>query len=160
MSPPTSPPTPPNDPPTPAIPPKPSPDDVRVTSRLIIPSHELLWRFTASGGPGGQHANTSNTRAEVVFDVLASDALTDAQKARIEARLGSEVRVVASSERSQLRNRALARARLAERLAAALHVERPRRATKPSKGAVQRRLTAKSQRSGVKRERKVQGHDD
>ncbi len=137
-----------------------NPDDVRVTSRLVIPAHELLWRFSASGGPGGQHANTANTRAEVVFDVLASQTLTEVQKARVTARLGSEVRVVSSAERSQLRNRALARARLAERLAAALHVERPRRATAPSKGAVQRRLKAKAQRSATKQQRRASGHDD
>jgi ribosome-associated protein len=150
----------PTDQPTPTPNPPPAADDVRVTARLVIPAHELLWRFTASGGPGGQHANTSNTRAEVVFDVLASESLSEPQKARVVARLGSEVRVVASSERSQLRNRTLARARLAERLAGALHVERVRRATKPSKGAVERRLTAKSQRSGVKQQRRVTRHDD
>jgi ribosome-associated protein len=138
----------------------PPPDGLRVTARITIPDAELLWRFTASGGPGGQHANTSNTRAEVVFDVLESTALSEPQKARITARLGSEIRVVCSTERSQLRNRALARARLAERLADALHVERPRRATKPSKGAIQRRLTAKSKRSDVKQQRRSGGSDD
>ncbi len=133
---------------------------VRVTSRLTIPENELIWRFSASGGPGGQHANTSNTRAEVVFDVVASETLSEFQKTRITERIGVEVRVVCSTERSQLRNRALARSRLAERLAETLHVEKARRATKPSKGAIQRRLSAKSNRSDVKQQRRVRTDDE
>jgi ribosome-associated protein len=127
---------------------------VRVNAHLVIPEHELTWRFSASGGPGGQHANTANTRAELVFDVLGSEVLNDSQKARIEARLGTEIRVVADSERSQLRNRDLARGRFAERLAGALHVPRVRRATKPSKGAVERRLQSKARTSERKSQRR------
>jgi ribosome-associated protein len=129
------------------------PDGIRVNARLTIPADEVTWRYTASGGPGGQHANTSNTKAEVVFDVLASATLSDTQKARIVAKLGSEIRVACDSERSQLRNRSLAQARLAERLAAALHVPKLRRPTKPSKGAVERRLQSKARNSARKQDR-------
>jgi ribosome-associated protein len=130
-------------------------DGVRINSNLTIPDHELTWRFSASGGPGGQHANTANTRAELVFDVLASETLTESQQARIAAKLGSEIRVVCDSERSQLRNRTLARGRFAERIAAALHVPRMRRATKPSKGAIERRLQNKSKTSERKQQRRT-----
>ncbi len=129
-------------------------DGVRVNPHLTIPDTELAWKFSASGGPGGQHANTSNTRAELTFDVLSSQTLSDSQKGRIAARLGTEIRVVADSERSQLRNRDLARARFAERLSAALHVPRVRRATKPSKGSVERRLQSKSRNSDRKAQRR------
>jgi ribosome-associated protein len=129
------------------------PDGIRVNSRLTIPADEVSWRYTASGGPGGQHANTSNTKAEVVFDVLASTTLSETQKVRIIAKLGSEIRVACDSERSQLRNRSLAQARLAKRLAAALHVPKMRRPTKPSKGAVERRLQSKARNSERKQDR-------
>ena len=130
-------------------------DGVRINSHLVIPDSEFAWRFSASGGPGGQHANTSNTRAELLFDVLASETLTEAQKGRVAARLGTEIRVVADSERSQLRNRDLARARFAERLSAALHVPRVRRSTKPSKGAIERRLQNKAKTSERKAQRRT-----
>lgn len=129
-------------------------DGVRVNAHLVIPEAELAWRFSASGGPGGQHANTSNTRAELLFDVLTSQTLSDAQKGRVAARLGTEIRVVADSERSQLRNRDLARARFAERLSASLHVPRVRRSTKPTKGSVERRLQGKARTSERKAERR------
>lgn len=129
-------------------------DGVRVNPHLTIPEAEFAWKFSASGGPGGQHANTSNTRAELSFDVLSSQTLTDSQKGRVAARLGTEIRVVADSERSQLRNRDLARARFAERLSAALHVPRVRRSTKPSKGSVERRLQSKARNSDRKAQRR------
>lgn len=128
---------------------------LRVTRTVVIPASELRWRFTASGGPGGQHANTSNTRADVSFDVEASAALGPVQRARIIERIGSVVTATASDERSQLRNRTLAIERLREKLAAALHVEKARRATKPSKGATQRRLDDKSRQSQRKSERRA-----
>ena len=128
---------------------------LRVTRSVVIPASELRWRFTASGGPGGQHANTSNTRADVSFDVEASAALGPVQRARIIERIGSVVTATASDERSQLRNRTLALERLREKLAAALHVEKARRATKPSKGATQRRLDDKSRQSQRKSERRA-----
>ena len=108
---------------------------LRVSSTCVLPLDELEWRFSASGGPGGQHVNTSNTKAEVRFDVAGSPSLGPRQRARLLERLGPEVRVVASDERSQLRNRELALERLRSRLAEALRVETPRRPTKPTKGA-------------------------
>ena len=131
------------------------PDDepLVVSATLVVPARELRWRATASGGPGGQHANTSNTKVELVFDVEASEALTDTQRERLLARLGSQVRVVASDERSQARNRALARERMAERLAAALRTHRRRTATRPTKGSVERRLSEKRQQSERKQRR-------
>ena len=130
-------------------------NSLRVTRTVVIPASELRWRFTASGGPGGQHANTSNSRADVSFDVDASAALGPVQRARIIERIGSIVTATASDERSQLRNRTLALERLREKLAAALHVEKARRATKPSKGATQRRLDDKGRQSQRKSERRA-----
>src|SRR5438093_10051070 len=95
---------------------------LRVTRSLSVPADELEWRFTGSGGPGGQHANTSNTRVEVRFDVAQSPSLGPRQRARLLERLGPLVRVVASDERSQLRNRELARERLRAKLAEGLRV--------------------------------------
>ena len=129
-------------------------DGLRVTSSLIIPEAELTWRYSASGGPGGQHANTANTRAEVVWDIEASGVLSDSQRSRLLAKLGTEVRVVADDERSQLRNRTLAASRLSERIATALHVPRTRRATRPGKGAVERRLSSKARQSDLKSQRR------
>ena len=127
---------------------------VLVVSRsLRIPIDELEWRFTGSGGPGGQHANTANTRVELRFDVAGSPSLGPRQRARLLEKLGSTVRVVASNERSQTRNRALALDRLRERLADALHVDAPRHATRPTRAAKQRRLDQKRQRSDIKRAR-------
>lgn len=119
-----------------------------------IPLGELRWRFSRSGGPGGQHANTADTRAEVIFDVAASPSLGPRQRQRLLAELGPQVRVVASDERSQVRNRELAMRRLADRIADALRVETPRRPTRPSKSAVERRLAEKKRRSARKRERR------
>src|SRR5437879_5668668 len=91
---------------------------LRVNSSLSIPWGELEWRFTPSGGPGGQHANRSSTRVELRFDVEASSSLGPRQRERVLSALGPIVRVVADDERSQARNRALAAERLAGRLAA------------------------------------------
>jgi len=134
-------------------------NQLRVTASCRIPLDELTWRFSGSGGPGGQHANTANTRAEVVFDVEASPSLGPRQRARLVEKLGPVVRVVASDTRSQGRNRDLALERLRSKLAAALRVERPRRPIKPSKGAKERRLSDKKRRSEVKRQRRVTGED-
>jgi ribosome-associated protein len=132
----------------------PPPERVVVVSRSCrIPVDELEWRFTGSGGPGGQHANTSNTRVELRFDIAGSPSLGPRQRARLLDRLGPAVRVVASDERSQTRNRALAIERFRERLADALHVEAPRHATRPTRAAKQRRLDEKRHRSDVKRAR-------
>ena len=128
-------------------------DDLRVSGSLRIPLAELEWRFSRSGGPGGQHANTADTRAEVRFDVAASPSLGPRQRARLLERLGPVARVVASDSRSQARNRELALERLAARLAEALRVEAPRRPTRPSKGAKERRLETKRQVGERKRMR-------
>jgi ribosome-associated protein len=133
---------------------------LRVTRTCAIPLDELEWRFTASGGPGGQHANRSNTRAEVWFDIAGSPSLGPRQRARLVERLGASIRVVAADERSQARNRDLALERLRSRLAAALHVERARRPTAPSAGSVERRLAAKRRRSQTKRTRTRPDGDD
>jgi ribosome-associated protein len=109
------------------------PRSLRVSGSLSIPFTELAWRFSRSGGPGGQHANTSDTRVEVRFDIEGSPSLGPRQRARLLERFGPEVRVVAADERSQARNRALALERLSERLAGALRIETPRRATRPTK---------------------------
>lgn len=130
---------------------------LRVSPTCVIRMDELDWRFSASGGPGGQHVNTANTRAEVRFDVAGSTSLGPRQRARLVEKLGAEVRVVASDERSQLRNRELALERLRARLAEALRVETPRRATKPSKAAKERRLSEKRHRSETKQRRQGRG---
>src|SRR5437588_6576648 len=130
------------------------PAELVVTRTCRIPLSELEWRFSGAGGPGGQHANTANTRAEVRFDVASSPSLGPRQRARLLERLGPVVRVVASDERSQARNRQLALERLATRLAAALHVERRRVATAPSSASKRRRLEHKRRRGELKRQRR------
>lgn len=129
-------------------------ESIRVTRTVSIPRTEVELRFSRSSGPGGQHAQKSDTRVEAVFDVEASSALSDAQKRRVVARVGPVVRAVAQDERSQWRNRELALERLAEALREALRVRRPRRATKPTKAAVERRLEQKRRRGETKRMRK------
>jgi ribosome-associated protein len=129
-------------------------DVLRVSRGCSIPLDELTWFFTASGGPGGQHANTSNTRAEVRFDVLNSPSLGPRQKDRLVERIGPVVKAVAGDERSQARNRALALERLGRRLAEGLKTDRPRVATRPSKAAKERRVSSKRERSRVKQLRR------
>ena len=130
------------------------PELLRVTRSCAIPFDELEWRFSGSGGPGGQHANTANTRVEVRFDVASSPSLGPRQRARLLERLGPLVRVVASDERSQARNRELALDRLRSRLAEALRIQRERRPTAPTRAARERRLDDKRRRSERKRLRK------
>lgn len=132
---------------------------LRVTGSVRIPRSEVELRFSSSGGPGGQHANKTATRVEARFDVEGSPSLGPATRQRLLARLGPVVRVVADDERSQLRNRAIALERLTDRLAEALRVEKPRRPTRPGRGAKERRLSAKRQRSDIKRSRQVRGDD-
>ena len=128
--------------------------ELLVTRLVRVPRSELRVSFGPSGGPGGQHANRSNTRVELRFDVAGSAAFSEAQRARVIERLGPEVRVVVDDERSQMRNRALAEERLVARLRSALHVEAPRRATKPTRGSQRRRLDAKTRRGDIKRSRR------
>jgi len=125
-----------------------------VTRSCAIPLSELRWRFSRSGGPGGQHANTADTRVEVVFDVATSPSLGPRQRERLLEKLGPEVRVVVAEERSQVRNRAIALDRLRDRLAAGLKVERPRTATKPTRASKERRLESKRRRAETKRLRR------
>jgi ribosome-associated protein len=132
---------------------------VRVTPSLSIPRSELQFRFTPSGGPGGQHANKASTRVELRFDVAGSPSLGPRQRSRLLDRLGPEVRVVADDERSQSRNRELAIGRFRARVAAALHIETPRRATRPTRAARERRLEEKRRTSERKRSRR-QGPED
>ena len=127
---------------------------LRVNSTLVVPESELRWQFSASSGPGGQHANTANTRVELIFDVSASRVLTDRQRDVLLRKLGPVVRVVAQEERSQRRNRERARSRMAQRLAEALRPVKPRIPTRPTKGSVRRRLAAKKRRSDLKRQRR------
>ena len=120
----------------------------------MLPLTEIDFRFSRSSGPGGQHASTSETRVEAVFEVESSSALTDAQKRRVLAKAGPTLRAVAQDERSQHRNRELATERLTEQLRAALKVERKRVPTRPSKAAKERRLESKKRRGATKKLRR------
>jgi ribosome-associated protein len=132
-------------------------ESIRVTRSVVLPLAQVQLRFSRSSGPGGQHAQKSETRVEAVFDVEASDALTDAQKRRVVARAGPVLRAVAQDERSQLRNRELAVERLVEQLRRALKVERRRVPTKPTEASRRRRLEEKQRRSRTKKLRRDLG---
>ena len=129
-------------------------ESIRVTRSVVLPLGEVQLRFSRSSGPGGQHAQKSETRVEAVFDVGASNALTDTQKRRVVARAGPVLRAVAQDERSQLRNRELAVERLVDQLRRALKVERRRVPTKPTEASRRRRLEEKQRRSRTKRLRR------
>jgi ribosome-associated protein len=129
-------------------------ESIQVTPRLTIPLDEVELRYSRSSGPGGQHAQKTETRVEAVFVVDASRSLSEAQKRLLVSRAGSVVRAVAQDERSQWRNRELALERLAEAIRAGVRVERKRRPTKPSKAAREQRLETKRRRSRVKKLRK------
>jgi len=129
-------------------------DLIRVTRSVNLPVNEIQLRFSRSSGPGGQHAQRSETRVEAILDVEASSALTEAQKRRVVARAGPTLRSVAQDERSQWRNRELAVERLVDTLRTALKVERKRRPTKPTAAARERRLEQKKRRSETKRLRR------
>jgi ribosome-associated protein len=127
----------------------------RVTRSVVLPLQEIDLRVSRSSGPGGQHANKTESRVEAVFDVAASTALSDVQKRRVIGKTGPVIRAVAQDERSQLRNRELAIDRVVTRLAEALHVERRRVPTKPSRAAEAKRVEAKKRRAETKRLRRV-----
>jgi ribosome-associated protein len=129
------------------------PGRLRVDGTCVIDASEVTWRFTPSGGPGGQHANKASTRAEARFDVAASPSLTASQRDRLLDALGPKVVVVVDETRSQARNRDLALERLVARLATGLHRDPPRKRTKPSKAAKARRVDEKRRRSDTKRDR-------
>ncbi|NNF56071.1 MAG: aminoacyl-tRNA hydrolase [Acidimicrobiales bacterium] len=132
---------------------------LKVNARLTIPDDELQWSFGPSGGPGGQHANTANTRAELVFDIEQSRSLTESQRQVLTAAFGSRIRIAADESRSQRRNRDVALTRLAERLRHAMTPKRKRRPTKPSRGAKERRLKAKRHQAERKASRSYRGDD-
>jgi ribosome-associated protein len=129
-------------------------ESIQVSRSVTIPRSEIELRFSRSSGPGGQHAQKSDTRVEATFDVEDSAALSEAQKRRVIAKAGPVLRAVAQDERSQWRNRELATERLVEGLQEALRVPRKRKPTKPSKAAKERRLEAKRRRGQVKRLRR------
>jgi ribosome-associated protein len=129
-------------------------ESIRVTRTVTIPVSEIELRFSRSSGPGGQHAQKSETRVEAVFDVAASAALTERQKARVVRKAGPVLRAIAQDERSQARNRELAVDRIVETLREALRVERRRRPTKPTPESRERRLRQKRQRSETKQLRR------
>jgi ribosome-associated protein len=129
-------------------------ESIRVTRSVALPLREIELRTSRSSGPGGQHAQKSETRVEAVFDVEASEALTPAQKRRVIAKAGPVLRAVAQDERSQLRNRELAIERLVAALRAALYVERRRVPTKPTAASRERRRQEKQRRADVKRLRR------
>jgi len=129
-------------------------ESIRVTRSVSLPPSEIAIRVSRSSGPGGQHAQKSSTRVEAVFDVEASDALSEAQKRRVIARAGAVLRAIAQDQRSQLRNRELAVERLIEKLRAALAVPRRRVATRPGAAARERRLAEKKRRSRAKKLRR------
>jgi ribosome-associated protein len=129
-------------------------DELPVRPGLAIPLAEIELRASRSSGPGGQHANVTASRVEAVFDVAASNTLSEAQKARVTARLGPRVTAAAQDTRSQVRNRELALERLAARLAHALEVRRPRTPTRPTKASKRRRVEEKKRRGDIKRDRR------
>jgi ribosome-associated protein len=129
-------------------------ESIQVTRSVSLPRSEIELRFSRSSGPGGQHAQKSDTRVEASFDVEASSALSHAQKRRVIAKAGPVLRAVAQDERSQWRNRELATERLVESLREALRVPRRRRPTKPTKASRERRLEAKRRRGDTKRLRR------
>jgi ribosome-associated protein len=116
---------------------------------------EIAFRFSRSSGPGGQHAQKTSTRAEALFDVAESAALTEAERRRVLAKLGPVVRAVAQDERSQLRNRELAADRIVEQLTEAVKVRRRRRPTKPTAASREQRLDDKRRRGATKRLRRT-----
>lgn len=135
-------------------------DGLRVSPRLVIPERELSWRFSRSGGAGGQHVNTSDTRVELSYDVARSTVLGTTHRARALQRLAGKlvdgvITVAASERRSQLQNREAARERLAELMReATAPPPKTRRATRPSRGAVEERIATKKRRGEVKRLRR------
>ncbi|MGJ3189997.1 aminoacyl-tRNA hydrolase [Paenarthrobacter nitroguajacolicus] len=133
--------------------------DLEISPSLTIPASELSWRFSRSSGPGGQHVNTTDSRAELLWNLADSAVLTDEQRQLLLKRLGRRlvagvISVTASEERSQLRNRELALAKLARLITAGLVPESVRRASKPTRGSARRHRVAKEQRSATKQQRR------
>jgi ribosome-associated protein len=135
-------------------------DPMPITARVRVPLREIALRTSRSSGPGGQHANVTASRVDAVFDVCASEALTEAQKRRVAERLGPKVSAHAQDHRSQARNRELALERLRARLAAALATRRRRRPTTPTQASRERRRRAKERRSQRKVQRRPPRDED
>jgi len=135
-------------------------DPMRVTRDVSVPLAEVTIRTSRSSGPGGQHANVTDSRVEAVFDVAASQALREDERRRVMARAGRVVTAVAQDGRGQARNRELALERLRARLATALFVPRTRRPTRPSAGARRRRVEAKRRTSDRKQGRRPPAAED
>ncbi len=131
-----------------------------IAPHFTVPDHELAWKFTTSGGPGGQHANKAATRVELTWIIEESVVLTDAQRSRLLSRIGPVLRVVVDAERSQLRNREIAEERLADNVKRALVTQKKRRPTKPTRGSQKRRVEAKRQRSQTKANRRRPSLED
>jgi ribosome-associated protein len=138
---------------------------LEVSEGVAIPRAELEYRASRAGGAGGQHVNTSSTRIELLWNVRATSALDDAARHRVATKLASRldgdgwIRIVSSARRSQGQNREAAEARLAELVRAALVVPKRRKATKPSRGAKEARLSAKKKRGDTKRQRRSDSFD-
>jgi len=143
----------------------PEAEGIRVTETVVIPRSELIARATRSGGPGGQHVNTSSTRIEITWDVLRTRALSDDERARVVARLGARVsdegtvRVVASDSRSQRQNRERAEARLGDLIRRALAVPKARKRTRVPRRAVEARLEGKRRHRERKRQRRLKADE-
>ncbi len=138
-------------------------DDLKISDAITIPAGELVWTFSPTGGPGGQHANRSSTRAELRFDVGASRAFDDETRQRVLTRLATEgvVTIIVDETRSQWRNRQIARQRLADRIESALEPDPPRRRrTRPSRAARRRRIDEKRARSRTKSLRRRPASED
>lgn len=131
-----------------------------IAPHFTIPDSELTERFSASGGPGGQHANKAATRVELVWSIDESVILTDSQRATLVNHVGPVIRVVVDDERSQLRNREIAEQRLADRIRVALTPVRKRRPTKPTRGSQRRRVESKRKNSQRKQMRQRPSIDD
>ena len=140
-------------------------EGIRVTETVVIPRSELIARATRSGGPGGQHVNTSSTRIEITWDVLRTRALSDDERARVVARLGARlsdegtVRVVASDSRSQRQNRGRAESRLGDLIRRALAVPKARKRTRVPRRAVEARLEGKRRHRERKRQRRLKADE-
>ena len=144
----------------------PDPSDLQITGTVAIPLSELRYQFSRSGGPGGQHVNRTETQVELTFDVRATSSLDESQRARVLGRLGSAVdsrgvlHLTCQTTRSQSRNRAEVTERFQRLLRQALHVPRSRRATRPHRAAVERRLQEKRRAGMLKQERRRQQLDE
>ena len=127
---------------------------IAIDDSLVIPDGELEWKYTTSGGPGGQHANRASTRVQLAWDIASSEVLTESVRARLSTKLGEVVRVDVDDHRSQSRNREIAGDRLAEKVRSALVQRRRRTATKPSRASQRRRVEGKRRKSETKKLRK------